>query len=37
LAEVRICLSKDLHNFVACPEVAHRFCYMQQISVAPMR
>ncbi len=37
LAEVRICFSKDLHDFVACPEVARHFCYMQQISVAPMR
>jgi ribonuclease T2 len=37
LEEVRICFSKDLHDFVACPEVARRFCYTQQISVAPMR
>jgi ribonuclease T2 len=37
LEEVRICFSKDLHDFVACPEVAHHFCYTQQISVAPMR
>jgi ribonuclease T2 len=37
LAEVRICFSKDLRDFVACPEVARHFCYTQQISVAPMR
>jgi ribonuclease T2 len=37
LVEVRICFSKDLHDFVACPEVARHFCYTQQISVPPMR
>lgn len=35
--EVRICFSKDLHNFVVCPEVSRHFCYTQQITVAPMR
>jgi ribonuclease T2 len=37
LEEVRICMSKDLHNFIPCPEVSRHFCYTQQISVAPMR
>jgi ribonuclease T2 len=37
LEEVRICFSKDLHNFVACPEVSRHFCYTQQVSVPPMR
>jgi ribonuclease T2 len=37
LDEVRICFSKDLHDFVACPEVSRRFCYTQQVSVPPMR
>ncbi|HLH10508.1 MAG TPA: ribonuclease T2 [Methylovirgula sp.] len=37
LEEVRICMSKDLRNFVACPEVARHFCYGQQVSVPPMR
>lgn len=35
LREVRICFSKDLHNFVACPEVAGHFCYARQITVPP--
>ena len=35
LREVRICLSKDLRNFVACPEVARHFCYARQIAVPP--
>jgi ribonuclease T2 len=37
LEEVRICFSKDLHDFVACPEVSRSFCYTQQVSVPPMR
>lgn len=37
LDEVRICLSKDLHDFVACPEVSRHFCYAQHVSVPPMR
>lgn len=36
LSEVRICFSKDLRNFVACPEVARHFCYARQITVPPM-
>lgn len=35
--EVRICLSKDLREFRACPEVAQRGCRVREISVpAPM-
>ena len=34
LQEARICLSKDLRDFVACPEVARRGCFSQTI-VAP--
>jgi ribonuclease T2 len=34
LREARICLSKDLRDFVACPEVARRGCFSQTI-VAP--
>lgn len=37
LDEVRICMSKDLRDFVACPEVSRNFCYTQQVTVAPMR
>ena len=37
LSEVRICFSKDLRNFVACPEVARHFCYARQITVPPVR
>jgi ribonuclease T2 len=37
LSEVRICFSKDLRNFVACPEVARHFCYARQITVPPAR
>lgn len=33
LAEVRICLSKDLRDFVACPEVARRGCFSQSLVV----
>lgn len=35
LGEVRICFSKDLRNFVACPEVAQHFCYAREITVPP--
>ena len=35
LREVRVCFSKDLRNFVACPEVARHFCYARQIAVPP--
>lgn len=37
LSEVRICMSKDLRNFVACPEVAQHFCYAREISVPAPR
>jgi len=33
LQEVRVCLSKDLRNFVPCPEVARASCRSQQINV----
>lgn len=33
LSEVRICMSKDLRNFVACPEVARHFCYGHPMTV----
>ncbi len=36
LVEVRVCFSKDLHDFVACPEVSRHFCYTQQVTVSPM-
>ena len=36
LEEVRLCLSKDLRQFVACPEVARATCRSPQtIDVAP--
>jgi ribonuclease T2 len=37
LEDVRICLSKDLRAFVACPEVAHRTCRSPSIAIAPVR
>jgi ribonuclease T2 len=37
LSEVRFCLSKDVRNFVPCPEVARQSCRAQDIAVAPMR
>ncbi|MBB4199123.1 hypothetical protein CCR94_16630 [Rhodoblastus sphagnicola] len=33
LQEARICLSKDLRDFVACPEVVRRGCRSQSMSV----
>jgi ribonuclease T2 len=33
LQEARICLSKDLRDFVACPEVVRRGCFSQSMSV----
>lgn len=33
LQEVRVCLSKDLRDFVSCPEVARSSCRSQQINV----
>ena len=37
LQEIRVCFSKDLRNFVACPEVARRACRTREISVPPVR
>jgi ribonuclease T2 len=37
LQEVRLCLSKDLRQFVNCPEVARATCRSQTIAVAPVR
>lgn len=37
LEEVRICFSKDLRNFVSCPEVSRHFCYTREINVPGMR
>ena len=36
LQDVRLCLSKDLRQFVACPEVARATCRSQSITVAPV-
>ncbi len=36
LEDVRLCLSKDLRSFVACPEVARRTCRSPSVSVAPI-
>jgi ribonuclease T2 len=35
LQEVRLCLSKDLREFVACPEVSRATCRAAAIAVAP--
>lgn len=37
LQDVRFCLSKDLRDFVNCPEVARRACRAPTIAVAPVR
>ncbi|HEY1735612.1 MAG TPA: ribonuclease T2 [Methylovirgula sp.] len=37
LEEVRLCLSKDLRNFVSCPDVARHFCHGQDMNVPPVR
>jgi ribonuclease T2 len=37
LQDVRLCLSKDLRGFVACPEVTRRTCRSPSVSVAPVR
>ena len=37
LAEVRICLAKDLRNTVPCPEVARGACRTRQITVPGLR
>jgi ribonuclease T2 len=34
---VRICFSKDLRDFVACPEVSRQYCRAGSMSVPPMR
>ena len=37
LQEVRFCMSKDLREFRACPEVARQTCRARQLSVpAPL-
>jgi ribonuclease T2 len=36
LQEVRICFSKDLRNFRACPEISRRGCRAREISVPPI-
>ena len=36
LEEVRVCLSKDLRDFVSCPEIARQACRTSQISVPPV-
>jgi ribonuclease T2 len=35
LLEVRVCMTKDLRGFTACPEVVSRSCRAQQIAVPP--
>ncbi len=37
LQEVRICFSKDLRDFQACPEVVQSDCRTRNIAVPPMR
>jgi len=37
LQDIRICFSKDLGEFRACPEVASRDCRTRDLSVPPMR
>jgi ribonuclease T2 len=36
LTEIRICFSKDLRNFRACPEVSRQGCHAREISVPPV-
>ena len=36
LQDVRLCLSKDLRQFVACPEVSRRTCRSASITVVPV-
>jgi ribonuclease T2 len=36
LQEVRICFSKDLRDFHACPEVSRQGCRVREISVPPI-
>ena len=37
LQEVRFCLSKDLRDFRACPDVVRSACRTQQVSIPPVR
>lgn len=37
LEEVRVCLSKDLRSFVACPQVSRAGCHAGDIAVPPVR
>jgi len=37
LQEVRICLSKDVRDFYACPEISRQGCRTREISVPPNR
>ena len=37
LQDVRICFSKDLQEFRACPEVSRQFCRTREVSVPAMR
>jgi ribonuclease T2 len=37
LVDVRICISKDLKAFAACPKVAGHTCHRASIAVAPLR
>jgi hypothetical protein len=36
LQEVRICFSKDLRDFHACPEVSRQGCRVREVSVPPV-
>ena len=36
LQEVRICFSKDLRDFHACPEVSRQGCRVREVSVPPI-
>jgi ribonuclease T2 len=36
LQEVRICFSKDLRTFQACPEISRHGCHTRQVSVPPI-
>ncbi len=36
LQEVRICFSKDLRDFTACPEISRQGCHAREISVPPI-
>ncbi len=37
LEEVRVCLSKDLRGYVACPEVSRASCHTRQMTVPGLR